>query len=47
MNVEITEEVIRINVKIEFNIQNKISSLKSIVLNTIQAPVMQTELATS
>ena len=47
MNIEITEEVIRIKVKIEFSVQNRISSLKSMVLNTIQAPVMQTELASS
>jgi len=46
INVEVTEKVIRVKVKIEFNVQNKVSSLKSIVLNTIKVPAMQTELAT-
>ena len=47
MNVEATEELIRVKVEIEFNQKNKISSLKSYVLNTIKAPVMETEIVTS
>jgi len=47
MTIEITEELIKVEVELEFNVQSKISSLKSMVLNTINAPVMQTALASS
>ena len=47
MLIEVTEELIRVEVELEFNIPSKISSLKSMVLNTIKAPVLQAELATS
>ena len=38
MNVEATDKLIIVKVKIEFNVQSGSSSLKSIVLNTIKVP---------
>ena len=48
MRIEITEEVIRVDVELSFNTSEKItSSLKSIILNSIKAPVMQTKFVSS
>jgi len=48
MRIEITEEIIRIDVDIRFNTPKKrTSSLKSIILNSIKAPVMHTQFVSS
>jgi len=48
MKIEITEEIIRLEVELTFNTpKKKTSSLKSIILNSIKAPVMQTKLVSS
>jgi uncharacterized protein YuzE len=47
MKIEVTEEIIRVDVELSFNSSKKSFSLKSIILNSIKAPVMQTKLVSS
>jgi len=48
MRIEVTEEVIRVDVDLSFNSpKERTSSLKSIILNSIKVPVMQTNLVSS
>jgi len=48
MRIEVTEEVIRVDVDLSFNsTKERTSSLKSIILNSIKVPVMQTNLVSS
>ena len=47
MKIEVTKEIIRVDVELSFNSSKKSFSLKSIILNSIKAPVMQTKLVSS
>jgi len=47
MKIEVTKEVIMVDVDLSFNTPKKRFSLKSIILNSIKAPVMQTKLVSS